>query len=561
MDYKEKYNEWLHSSKIDSATKQELMYMSEEQQREAFGASLKFGTAGIRGILGAGTNRLNIYQIRKITTGFAYYLLKIKEANKSVVIAYDNRHMSYKFAIEAAKTLATYGIKSYIFESLRPTPELSFSVKYLGCIAGIMITASHNPKEYNGYKVYNRDGCQMLPFETLKISDYINSIKNELNLDVFSYEKAEPYITWVGPEIDKAYYKAVQELQFKPRIEKSNFKIVFSPSHGAANIPVRKILEEEGYDIIPVLAQCMPDPDYSNTVSPNPESKDSFILALKKAKEVNADMIIVTDPDGDRFGLAVKHKDEYILLNGNQSAAILLEYILIRKKKKGLIPKNGVVFSTIVSSDLTDYIAKEYGISVERTLTGFKYMANKITEYEKTNEKEFLFGYEESYGCMYKKFVKDKDAVQAALLAAEAGVYFRSYGRTFVDVLNDLYKKHGYFEDSLISIYKEGIDGAQEINNIMSNLREENLEHIGALKVKNIDDYQKRQNSFGEKLDFPVENVLKYYLEDGSWVAVRPSGTEPKCKFYFCVKGEDAQNAEEKTLMLKENILKIIGEK
>ena len=283
MDYKEKYNEWLHSSKIDSATKQELMYMSEEQQREAFGGFLKFGTAGIRGILGAGTNRLNIYQIRKITTGFAHYLLKIKEANKTVVIAYDNRHMSYKFAIETAKTLATYGIKSYIFESLRPTPELSFAVRYLGCIAGIMVTASHNPKEYNGYKVYNRAGCQMLPFETLKISDFIDRIQNELDLEIFSYEKAEPYITWIGKEVDDAYYKAVQELQFKPRIEKSNFKIVFSPSHGAANVPVRKILEDEGYDVIPVLAQCMPDPDYTNTVSPNPESKDSFILALKKA--------------------------------------------------------------------------------------------------------------------------------------------------------------------------------------------------------------------------------------------------------------------------------------
>ena len=443
MNYNEKYQKWVSKEDLDPTLKAELLSMDETAKEDAFYTDVEFGTAGMRGILGAGTNRLNIYVIQKANVGFAKYIASLPEGKeRGVAIGYDNRHMSYKFAIESAKVLATYGIKSYIFESLRPTPELSFAVRYLKCAGGIMITASHNPKEHNGYKVYDDTGCQLLPEAADQVVQYVNEVEDELNIKVFSDEEAYPYMTWIGEEVDEAYYKEVMAIEVNPGMDKSDFKIVFSPQHGTSNIAVRTCLTRLGYDLVPVLAQCAPDPDFSNTKSPNPEVPASYELAIKKAKEVDADVVVITDPDGDRLGVVAKHNGEYVLMSGNQSAAVYLEYILSQMKEKGTLPDNAVMYNTIVTSDLGELVARSYGVDVEKTLTGFKFIGDKIRKYEQTHEKTFVFGYEESYGCVIKDFVRDKDAVQAVLTAAEAGNFYKKQGKDLVDVLNELYDRY-----------------------------------------------------------------------------------------------------------------------
>ena len=513
----------------------------------------------MRGILGAGTNRMNIYTIRKANVGFAKYVLGLPEGKeRGVAIGYDNRHMSYKFAIESAKVLATYGIKSYIFESLRPTPELSFAVRYLKCAGGIMITASHNPKEYNGYKVYDDTGCQLIPEWADQVVTYVNEVEDELAIEVASDDDAYPYITWIGEEVDEAYYKEVMAIEINPGMDKSDFKIVFSPQHGTSNLPVRTCLTRLGYNVIPVLAQCAPDPDFSNT-----EIACSYDLAIKKAKEVDADVVVICDPDGDRLGVVAKHDGEYVLMSGNQSAAVYLEYILSELKKQGKLPSNAVMYNTIVTSDLGELVSKAYGVEVEKTLTGFKFIGDKIRKYEKTKEKEFVFGYEESYGCVVKDFVRDKDAVQAVVMAAEAGNFYKKQGKDLIDVLNELYEKHGTFKESQIALSKAGAEGAKRIKEIMDNLRKDAPAKIGDYKVVAIEDYQsseKIENGATSTIDLPKSNVLKYYLEDGSWIAARPSGTEPKCKFYFSIKGSDAKDASAKTEVFQKDMMNIIGE-
>lgn len=471
--------------------------------------------------------------------------------------------MSYRFAIESAKVLATYGIKSYLFESLRPTPELSFAVRHLGCAGGIMITASHNPKEYNGYKVYDDTGCQLIPEWADQVVDYVNQVEDELNVEVCSDEEAYPYITYIGEEVDEAYYKEVMAIEINPGMDKKDFKIVFSPQHGTSNIPVRTCLERLGYDLIPVLAQCAPDPDFTNTKSPNPEVEASYELAIKKAKEVDADVVVICDPDGDRLGVVAKHEGEYVLMSGNQSAAVYLEYILSQLKEKGTLPENAVMYNTIVTSDLGELVARSYGVDVEKTLTGFKFIGDKIRKYEKTGEKQFVFGYEESYGCVIKDFVRDKDAIQAVLTAAEAGNYYKKQGKDLVDVLNDLYAKHGTFKETQIALSKAGVEGAQQIKDIMAGLRANAPAEIAGYKVVSVEDYETSiKTADGQEtiIDLPKSNVLKYYLEDGSWIAARPSGTEPKCKFYFSIKGNNQQDALDKTNVFHKAMMEMIGE-
>lgn len=565
MSYTEEYQRWYNYPELDPGIKAEMNNMDETAKEDAFYTNLEFGTAGMRGILGAGTNRMNIYTIRKANVGFAKYILGLEAGTeRGVAIGYDNRHMSYRFAIESAKVLATYGIKSFLFESLRPTPELSFAVRYLKCAGGIMITASHNPKEYNGYKVYDDTGCQLIPEWGDIVVRHVNEVENELAIKVVSDEEAYDYITWIGEEVDEAYYKEVMGIEINPGMNKDGFKIVFSPQHGTSNIPVRTVLGRLGYNIVPVLAQCAPDPDYTNTKSPNPEVPASYELAIKKAKEVDADVVVITDPDGDRLGVVAKHNGEYVLMSGNQSAAVYLEYILSQMKEKGTLPDNGVMYNTIVTSDLGELVARSYGVDVEKTLTGFKFIGDKIRKYEKTKEKSFVFGYEESYGCVVKDFVRDKDAVQAVLTAAEAGNYYKKQGKDLIDVLNELYEKHGHFKETQIALSKEGASGAKRIQEIMANLRDNPPKNINGVKVVAYEDYQnsvREVNGTTEELIIPKSNVLKYYLEDGSWIAARPSGTEPKCKFYFSIKGKSSEDAANKTIGYQDAIMMMIGEK
>ena len=439
MDYRENYEKWLSFDGLDESLRTELKGMDEATKEDAFYKNIEFGTAGMRGLLGAGTNRMNIYMIRKANVGYAKWILEQPNgAERGVAISYDNRHMSYIFANESAKVLAGFGIKTYIMESLRPTPELSFAVRHLGCAGGIMITASHNPAEYNGYKVYDDTGCQLIPEWADQVTKYVEEVEDELAVKVPSSDEAYDYINWVGEEIDEAYYEAVKGCEINPGLDKSDFKIVYSPQHGADNWPVRTVLKDLGYDIVPVLSQCAPDPDYSNTKSPNPEVESSYDESIKLAKKVDADVIAITDPDGDRLGVVAKHNGEYVLMSGNQSAAVYLEYILSQLKEKGKLPDNAVMYNTIVTSDLGELVARSYGVDVEKTLTGFKFIGDKIRKYEKTGEKQFIFGYEESYGCVVKDFVRDKDAVQAVLLAAECGNYYKKQGKDLIDVLNDL---------------------------------------------------------------------------------------------------------------------------
>ena len=564
MGYQEKYQQWVSKPDLDPGLKAELLAMSEEEKKEAFYMDAEFGTAGMRNLLGAGTNRLNIYVIQRANVGFAKYILSQPDgAKRGVAISYDNRHQSYRFALESAKVLTNYGIRCYIFEALRPTPELSFAVRYLKCAGGIMVTASHNPREYNGYKVYDETGCQLLPEDVKLIVDEINKVEDILSVPTADDETFYKLVTWIGEEVDRAYYDAVKTCEINHDIDKSNFKIVFSPQHGADNMPVRTVLKELGYNCIPVLAQCCPDPDYTNTKSPNPEVEASYELAIKIGKDCDADVVVVTDPDGDRLGVVARHNGEYVLMSGNQSAAVYLEYILSQLKAKGELPSNGVMYNTIVTSDLGELVARSYGVDVEKTLTGFKFIGDKIRKYEKTGEKVFLFGYEESYGCVIKDFVRDKDGVQAVLTAAECGAYYKAQGKDLIDVLNELYAKHGTFKESQVALSKSGEAGLKRIAEIMSDLRENAPKEIGGLKVVSIEDYQtsvKTKDGVETPIDLPKSNVLKYYLEEGSWIAARPSGTEPKIKFYFSIKGKDAKEASDKTEILQKDILKIVHE-
>lgn len=560
----ERYEKWVNSPNLDPSYKVTLESMNPEEKNDAFYTTIEFGTAGMRGLLGPGTNRINLHTIRKATQGFANYIKANgqKAMDEGIAIGYDNRHMSKEFAFDSAKLLAKNGIKSYVFESLRPTPELSFAVRHLGCFGGIMITASHNPKEYNGYKLYDEKGCQLIPSLASQVIDQVNAIEDELAIDTEVTPEEEKLVTVIGKDVDEEYYKNVLGIQLNPDVEK-DIKIVFSPEHGTANIPVREIYKRTGYNCIPVEEQCTPDPDFSNTPTPNPEQAGAYELALKYAKDNDADIILVCDPDADRMGVGVKHNGEYFVMTGNQSGAVLLEYILSQMEEKGIMPENPVMFNTVVTSDLGEKVADDHGVATEKTLTGFKFIGEKVAKYEKTGEKNYVFGYEESYGSLIKPFVRDKDAPQACLMLAEAASYYKDQGKDLVDVLDELYEKHGAYEESQVAISLSGEAGAKRIRQILEDLRNDNPKEIAGTPVVRSEDYDQaiivEDGNVTPLEGFTKSDVLKYYLADGSWIAVRPSGTEPKCKFYFCIKGENKEEAHEKTLKYQEAMAKLTG--
>ena len=546
MNYIEKYESWRDSKNIDEADRKELLAIANDDKeiKERFLYDIEFGTGGLRGVLGVGTNRINKYIVRKTTKGFAEYIKKAGDeaCKRGVVIAHDNRRYSVEFCLETAGVLAANGIKAYIFDSLRPTPELSFAVRELGAFGGVVITASHNPPEYNGYKLYDERGCQLIPEVNDLVVAEIDKIEDALSVKSLSRAEAGELIELLGSDVDEKYYERVMQISVNPDVKK-DIKIVYSPQHGTGNVPVREVLKRLGYNVIPVEEQCVPDTEFSKTENPNPETDGAYTLAFEYAKKADADIVITTDPDCDRLGVAVKKNGEYVRMTGNQSAAVLIEYILSQKAKKGTLPKNGIMFNTIVTSDLGDKVCAEYGVATEKTLTGFKFIGDKVYRHELAGDGEFVFGYEESYGCLISAFVRDKDAVQASLMLCEAAAYYNGEGKTLLDVLDELYAKHGFYLDALDNFAFKGIDGADKIKALVNGLRNDPPAKSGDIAVIEMEDYTSAAMA---AKGFPSSNVLRFILADGSWVAVRPSGTEPKCKFYFSVRADDKAAAEKK---------------
>ena len=553
MEHIKQYQNWLEVLADDADTVADLTAIAGDDTEiyDRFYRNLAFGTGGMRGVIGAGTNRMNRYTVRKATLGFANYLLATRgdEAKrKGVVISHDNRHMSREFCMETAGVLAAAGIRAYIFDDLRPTPELSFAVRYVGACGGVMITASHNPPEYNGYKVYDEKGCQLPPHETDELIEMIGKIENPLGIVSLSPAEAGDLILMLSGELDEEYYRAVLGIRLRPDVNAGALTVVYSPQHGTGNVPVRTTLTRAGYRVVPVLEQCTSDPAFSATKSPNPEVPSAYDLCLAKAREVGADIAITTDPDCDRLGVAVFDGRDYQLISGNQSGALLLEYILSTRKAQGTLPADAVMCNTIVTSTLGDRVAEKYGVRVEKTLTGFKFIGEKIAQYETKGGGTYVFGYEESYGCLIEDFARDKDGVQASLMLCEAAAYYKAQGKTLLDVLNDIYAEHGYYLDAQTNVTHAGAEGVAKIASLLEVLRREPPRTAGGLAVVEAEDYLSEQM---RKAGFPASNVLRYVLSDGSFVAVRPSGTEPKCKYYYCIVGKDKEEAAEKLAKIK----------
>ncbi len=561
--FREEFEKWNSYKKLDKELRLELNAMDDETKKDSFYKSLEFGTGGMRGVIGAGTNRMNTYTIRKANYGFGKYLsLKYKgELQRGVVIAHDNRHKSVEFSKESACVLASFGIKTYIFESLRPTPELSFAVRYLNALGGIVVTASHNPPKYNGYKIYDEDGCQLVPRYADKVIEYVNDVEDVFSVEHMDYDEAvkKGLIEIIGEEIDKEYLEAVDTVQLNPDTDK-NVKIVFTPLHGtSAKIGV-VALERNGYNVIPVVEQLVPDPNFSTVASPNPENESAFEMAIEYGKKHNADILIATDPDADRLGVAVLHNGEYVLLTGNQTGAILVDYILRTRKAQGTLPEKGMVYNTIVTSEFGATIAKSYGMEVESTLTGFKFIGEKAKEIE-TTEYEFMFGYEESYGYVVKDFVRDKDSIQALLLISEIANLSKRRGLTLYDILVELYEQHGYYKEDLVNIVLEGAAGEERIKEIIEYFRENKPTSMVGRRVFKTEDYLTRTRYFekhSNEINLPISNVLKFVLEDGSWFVLRPSGTEPKLKIYVGVLGTSLEDSLNKNKEIKEAVINII---
>ena len=546
MTTQENYNRWLNSNKIDAQTKAQLKAISKEEIDDAFFKDVEFGTAGMRGVLGPGTNRLNDFTVKKATLAFGRYLLELfpNAKKEGVVISHDNRHMSREFTLLSARVLNDLGINTYIFDSLRPTPELSFAVRYLKACGGIMITASHNPKQYNGYKVYDETGCQLVPDKIARLLEIINELPNELDVE-YEVEKERGKNVVLDNKVDDEYVRLVESIAINRDLDKSNFKIVFTPNHGTSYVNSMRIFKDLGYQIYPVLSQCDPDPDFSGTLSPNPEDARSFIEPIKLAKEIDADLIVMTDPDGDRVGLGYKAKDgSYQTLTGNQSAALLMDYIFAQKKEKGTLSKNGVMYTTIVTSSIGKEIAAYYGVKAEEFLTGFKFIGNRIDYYEKMGGgPKFEFGYEESYGCLIAPFARDKDGCQAILMYCEMALYYFLRGLRLDEAMDNLYKRFGYHQDITYSMEFFGSEGQAKMDNLMDTMHNNPFITINGLKVIAVDDNEKQQhieaNGDVTPINLPRANVVKLFLEDGSLVTVRPSGTEPKVKFYVGTKLKD----------------------
>lgn len=567
MTYTEKFEKWIKSDKLDEKSRAELFAIrgNEDEMKMRMERDMEFGTGGLRGIMRAGSNGMNVYTVRHASCALAKYLSDNKLSG-GVAIAFDSRNNSALFAIEAAKTLAFYGIKTYIFDSLRPTPELSFAVRFLKCSAGIVVTASHNPKEYNGYKVYGDDGAQVV-FEA---ADAIMKNMNETDIleDVHTADEKEArekgLINTIGAEVDEAFYKAVASVAINPEvIKKANLSFVYTPFHGAGNIPVREVLRRAGVQNIEVVKeQEMPDGNFPTVKSPNPENPEGFALAIKLAKEKNIDLIIGTDPDSDRVGLIVRDKDgNYVPLTGNQTGALLVNYVLSQKKETGTLPQNAAVIKTIVTNEISDKICAHYGADVFNVLTGFKFIAEKIKEFEESGSHTYVFGFEESYGYLPGTYVRDKDAVGASLLIAEMASYYKLRGMSVYDGLCELFEKFGHFGEWVDNIYFEGVDGMERIAAIMNKLRENAPDIVGGSRVVRYSDVLKGvtyniQNKTEEKLSLPSSNVLRFVTEDGTFIAFRPSGTEPKFKIYTGFVCDDHETKKE---ALKKDIYALIG--
>ncbi len=573
-DYRKAYEEWLTNPHFDEATRAELKAIEadENEIKERFYTELEFGTAGLRGIIGAGTNRMNKYVVQKATQGLANYILKQDKANKSVAIAYDSRRMSPEFADFAAETLAANGIKAYVFESLRPTPELSFAVRELGCIAGINITASHNPPEYNGYKVYWEDGAQITPPHDTGIMAEVKAITDYTAAKTMSKEdavKAGLYEV-IGAQIDDAFIAQLKSRVLHPETiaqESRNLKIVYTPLHGTGNIPVRRVLKELGFEHVYVVPeQEKPDGEFPTVSYPNPEAEEAFTLGLKLAKEIDADLVLATDPDADRLGVRVKDSKtgEYHTLTGNMSGCLLADYEIGQMKAVKGLPDDGVLIKTIVTTNMADAIAKYYGTGLIEVLTGFKYIGQQILGFEQSRKGTYLFGFEESYGCLIGTHARDKDAIVASMALAEAAAFYKAQGKTLWDAMVELYERYGYYKDDIKTITLKGIEGLQKIQEILETLRKNAPKEIGGYQVTAVRDYKADTitdvaTGAVKPTGLPASNVLYYELTDDAWLCVRPSGTEPKVKFYYGIKGTSLADADAKSAALGEQVLAMIN--
>ncbi|EGF15475.1 phospho-sugar mutase [Streptococcus sanguinis] len=567
MTYQENFKKWLDYAELPDYLREDLNSMDEKTKEDAFYTNLEFGTAGMRGLIGAGTNRINIYVVRQATEGLARLIEEKGDEFKKrgVAIAYDSRHFSPEFAFESAAVLAKHGIKSYVFESLRPTPELSFAVRHLGTFAGIMITASHNPAPFNGYKVYGEDGGQMPPHDADALTNYIRAIENPFAIEVADVEaeKASGLIEVIGDAIDAEYLKEVKDVNINQKLIDEygkDMKIVYTPLHGTGEMLARRALAQAGFDSVEVVeAQAVADPDFSTVKSPNPESQAAFALAEELGRKVGADVLVATDPDADRVGVEVLQKDgSYLNLSGNQIGAIMAKYILEAHKSAGTLPANAALCKSIVSTDLVTKIAESYGATMFNVLTGFKFIAEKIQEFEEKHNHTYMMGFEESFGYLIKPFVRDKDAIQAVLVVAELAAYYRSRGLTLADGIEEIYKEYGYFAEKTISVTLSGVDGAEQIKAIMAKFRDNAPKEFNATAISVTEDFKAQTSTAADgtvtALTTPPSDVLKYTLADGSWIAVRPSGTEPKIKFYIAVVGDSNEDAQAKIAAIEVEI-------
>ena len=558
MSWKDVVIKWEKFEGLEDYLKTQLENFSEEEKEEAFYAPLEFGTAGMRGIVGPGINRMNIYTVRQATEGLARLIETYGEEAKKrgVAIAHDSRHFSPEFALESAKVLVKHGIKAYVFEELRPTPELSYAVRHLHTFAGIMITASHNPAAYNGYKVYGEDGGQMPPKDADALTEYVRQVENPLAVDVVTKEELEQsaLFEWIGEAVDAAYLEEIKSVSVNPSLlsDTKDLSVVYTPLHGTGLMLTKRALDQAGFTGLQIVSeQAVPDGDFTTVKSPNPEEAGAFEYAIRLGEETKADVLLATDPDADRMGAAVRQPDgTYQVITGNQIAAILLDYLLFAHQKAGTLPTNAAAVKSIVSSELPTVIAEHYGAKMVNVLTGFKFIAEQIKNYEETNAHTFMFGFEESYGYLVQPFVRDKDAIQAVLLLTEVAAHFKSEGKTLYDGLQALYEKYGYFLEKTISVTVQGLEGPAKIKALLDGLRKEVPSNFGGIKVAVAQDFAVNQQVDSQgvtsEIGLPTSNVLKYILEDGSWIAVRPSGTEPKIKFYMGVKAATQEEAQEK---------------
>lgn len=572
--YREKYNEWISSSTISEEVKEELRAIKDEKEIEdRFYKELEFGTGGLRGIIGAGTNRMNVYTVGKATQGFADFINDTYKGEKAIAIAYDSRNMSKEFAKAAALTLCANDIKVYLYQSLRPTPMLSFAVRHLKCKAGIVITASHNPKEYNGYKAYGEDGCQLTDEPAKEVIGYVNRVEDYSKIKTMNEEQAleKGLLVYIGEDVDKAYIESLKSLTIREELVKDHakdLKIVYTPIHGSGNVPVRRVLSELGYEnVLVVKEQELPNGNFPTAPYPNPENPDVFKIAMEMANKVNADVIFGTDPDCDRIGVVVKdNKGEFRVLTGNQTGMLLVNYVLGSLKELNKLPKNGVVIKTIVTTESVRKMAEAYGVKLIDVLTGFKYIGEKIREFKETGSNEYLIGFEESYGYLFGTFSRDKDAVVASMLIAEMTLYYKKQGKTLYDALVEIYEQYGYFKESLVSVELKGKEGQEKIGRCLDLLRADEITEVNGVKVVKSFDYKSSTErdliaNTTSKINLPKSNVLKYILEDDSWFVVRPSGTEPKMKVYLAVKGNSLEDADKQTERFKSSVMAIVNEK